>query len=185
MMSSPKKRPWVRAFKSKSETPAITSRCFDQDFHRSSTSCVSSSNSCLMSSVMDVKWSWLRRQRSGIGSPFAMGGSGSRALFIRLTEPLRPITLPRVHPSSSYGWRLKRLMPDKPSFLNRDSTADDWVRTCLVARKKTAAPSVLCVLIANTTTPWAQRPANNATTPSTSPLANSRWRNRRPLVRRS
>ena len=81
----------------------MTSRCFDQVFHRSSTNCVSSSNSCLMSSVIDVKWSWLRRHRSGIGSPFAMGGSGSLALFIRLTEPLRPMPLPRVRPSSSYG----------------------------------------------------------------------------------
>ena len=67
----------------------MTSRCFDQVFHRSSTNCVSSSSSCRMRSVIVVKWSWLRRQRSGAGSPLAMGGSGPLALFMRLTEPLR------------------------------------------------------------------------------------------------
>ena len=126
-ISSPKKRPWVRALRSNNETPAINRRCFDHVFQRSSTSCVSSSNSCRISSVMVVKWSWLRRQRSGAGSPLTMGGSGSLALFMRLTEPLRAMLSPTLDPSSSYVCRLKRFASEKPLFLNRESTAGNWV----------------------------------------------------------
>ena len=76
---------------------------------------------------MVVKWSWLRRHRSGAGSPFNMGSSGSLALFMRFTEPLRAMFSPMLDPSSAYVCRLKRFASEKPLFLNRDSTADNWV----------------------------------------------------------